>query len=52
MAPTLAASRHFDPLRGNPQFQALLAEAEAGRQAALTAFREAGGERSLGVTLT
>ena len=52
VAPTLAASRHFDPLRHNPQFQALVAEAEAGRQAALTAFREAGGERLLGVTLT
>ncbi len=51
VAPTLAASRHFDPLRQNPQFEALLAEAEAGRQAALTAFREAGGERLLGVTL-
>ena len=52
VAPTLAASRHFDPLRHNPEFQALVAEAEAGRQAALTAFREAGGERLLGVTLT
>jgi serine/threonine protein kinase len=52
VAPTLAASRHFDPLRHDPRFQALLAEAEAGRQAALTAFREAGGERLLGVTLT
>ena len=52
VAPTLAASRHFDPLRHDPRFQALLAEAEAGRQAALTAFREAGGERLLGMTLT
>jgi serine/threonine protein kinase/tetratricopeptide (TPR) repeat protein len=51
VAPTLAASRHFDPLRHNPQFRALLAEAEAGRQAALTAFRDAGGERLLGLTL-
>ena len=52
VAPTLAASRQFDPLRHNPEFQALVAEAEAGRQAALTAFREAGGERLLGLTLT
>ena len=52
VAPTLAASRHFDALRHDPRFQALLAEAEAGRQAALAAFREAGGERLLGVTLT
>ena len=52
VAPTLAASRHFDALRHDPRFQALLAEAEAGRQAALAAFREAGGERLLGVTVT
>jgi len=52
VAPTLAASRQFDPLRHNPEFQALMAEAEAGRQASLTAFREAGGERLLGLTLT
>ena len=31
-----------------PRFQELLAEAEAGRQQALAAFREAGGERLLG----
>jgi hypothetical protein len=33
---------------GNPRFQAILAEAEVGRQQALAAFREAGGERLLG----
>jgi serine/threonine protein kinase/tetratricopeptide (TPR) repeat protein len=46
-APTLAQSRHFDALRSNPEFQALLAEAEAGRQEALAAFRGAGGDRLL-----
>jgi eukaryotic-like serine/threonine-protein kinase len=48
VAATLAGSRHFDALRGDPAFQAVLAEAEAGRQLALAAFREAGGERLLG----
>ena len=32
----------------DPAFQALLAEAEAGRRQALAAFRENGGERLLG----
>ncbi len=48
VAPTLSGSRHFDPLRSDPAFQEMLAEAEAGRQRALAAFREAGGERLLG----
>ena len=48
VAPTLSGSRHFDGLRSDPAFQALLAKAEAGRQEALAAFREAGGERLLG----
>jgi tetratricopeptide (TPR) repeat protein len=47
-ASTLSGSRQFDALRGDPAFQQLLAEAEAGRQRALAAFREAGGERLLG----
>jgi TolB-like protein len=47
-SPTLSRSRPFDGLRGDPAFQALVAEAEAGRREALTAFREAGGERLLG----
>ena len=47
-APTLARSRHFDRLRGDPAFRALQAEAEGGRDVALVAFREAGGERLLG----
>jgi len=48
VAPTLSANRSFDPLRTDPRFQAILAEAEVGRQQALAAFREAGGERLLG----
>jgi hypothetical protein len=35
-------------LRDDPAFVELLAEAEAGRQRALDAFRESGGERLLG----
>jgi serine/threonine protein kinase/tetratricopeptide (TPR) repeat protein len=50
VAPTLAGSRQFDALRSDPAFQALLADAEAGRQRALAAFREAGGERLLGLS--
>lgn len=44
---TLAAWPQFDALRADPIFQTLLADAEAGRQRARTAFREAGGERLL-----
>jgi len=43
-APTLRAAPQFDPLREAPAFQTLLADAEAGRQRALAAFRQAGGE--------
>jgi serine/threonine protein kinase/tetratricopeptide (TPR) repeat protein len=49
VAPTLAASRSFDPLRSDPHFETILAEAEAGRRRALAALREAGGERLLGL---
>ena len=48
VAPTLTGSRHFDALRGDPGFEEVLAMAEAGRDRALAAFREAGGERLLG----
>jgi non-specific serine/threonine protein kinase len=47
-APVLAHSRHFDPLRANPVFRTTQAQAEAGRERALAAFHEAGGERLLG----
>jgi hypothetical protein len=45
---TLSNSRQFDKLRDQPPFKKLLADAETGRQRALTAFREAGGDRLLG----
>jgi TolB-like protein len=43
VAPTLAVWPQFDPLRDNPTFKTLVADAEAGRQRALAAFQEAGG---------
>ena len=48
VAPTLAGSPQFDSVRSDPVFQGLLAQAEAGREEALAAFREGGGERLLG----
>jgi TolB-like protein len=45
---TLSTSPSFDPLRSEPLFQAILAEAEEGRRLALAALRDAGGERLLG----
>jgi tetratricopeptide (TPR) repeat protein len=47
-APVLAHSRQFDAMRGDGVFQALLADAEAGRRRARAAFDEAGGEKLLG----
>jgi len=47
-APTLSRSPQFNSLRSDPAFQALMAEAEAGRQRALAAFREHGGGLLLG----
>jgi eukaryotic-like serine/threonine-protein kinase len=44
---TLTGRRQFDALRDDPAFKTLLADAEAGREQALTAFREAGGTRLL-----
>ena len=46
-AMTLTDRPQFDALRDDPVFQTLLADAEAGRQRAREAFREAGGERLL-----
>ena len=46
-AVTLTGWPQFDALRGDPAFQALLADAEAGRELARAAFRDAGGERLL-----
>jgi len=48
-APTLKWAKAFDPLRDDPVFQKILADAEAGRQRGLAVFREAGGERLLGI---
>ena len=45
---TLSRYGQFDALRNDVRFKAVLAEAEAGRQRSLAAFREAGGERLLG----
>ncbi len=48
VTPTLEGRPQFDALRSHPAFHALLQEAEAGRQRALAAFHEAGGERLIG----
>ena len=48
VSPMLAGRPQFAALRGEPAFESLLADAEAGRQRALAAFREAGGDRLLG----
>jgi TolB-like protein len=48
VASTLAGRPQFDALRGDAAFQAILAQAEAGCQQALSAFQAAGGERLLG----
>ena len=48
VAPTLVTSPAFAPLRSDPAFQELLAEAEAARDRALVAFCESGGPRLLG----
>jgi hypothetical protein len=47
-APTLARSPQFDALRGNARFGEVLAQAKAGRERALAAFRTSGGEALLG----
>jgi hypothetical protein len=48
VAPTLARSPQFDPLRSDPIFQAVLNDAEVGRRKAMETFRAAGGQRLLG----
>jgi len=48
VAPALAKDPVLDPLRGQARFEALLARAESRREAALAAFRQAGGESLLG----
>jgi non-specific serine/threonine protein kinase len=48
VAPTLSGRPHFDALRSDPGFQEVLTRAQAGREQALAAFRDAGGERLLG----
>jgi hypothetical protein len=48
VAPTLARAPQFDALRGTPEFTALLTQAEEGRDRALEAFRQFGGDRLLG----
>jgi tetratricopeptide (TPR) repeat protein len=47
MASTLTQWPQFDALRDRPAFHALLAEAEAGRERARIAFRDAGGDQLL-----
>ncbi len=47
-SPVLKRAPQFDPLRGTPAFESLVADAEARRLRALDAFRAAGGERLLG----
>jgi hypothetical protein len=49
VADTLAHAPAFEALRGTPAFEALLAQAQGARAEALAAFREAGGERLLGI---
>jgi hypothetical protein len=48
VAPTLSAAPAFDALRSDLAFQAVLAEAHAGREEAMSAFYETGGGRLLG----
>lgn len=45
---TMLRSPSFDALRDDPEFQGLLARAHAGRERALQAFRDAGGDVLLG----
>ncbi|MGQ0735263.1 MAG: protein kinase domain-containing protein [Acidobacteriota bacterium] len=49
--PTFEMDAWLDPLRGRADFDAVIARARTGYEAALDAFRNAGGERLLGVTV-
>jgi serine/threonine protein kinase/tetratricopeptide (TPR) repeat protein len=46
---TLRQSPQFDAIRGRADFQELVARADEGRARALTVYRDAGGERLLGL---
>jgi non-specific serine/threonine protein kinase len=48
----LARSRDFDAVRQTPEFQAILADAEAGRAQAMVVFRQRNGEALLGHSAT
>jgi non-specific serine/threonine protein kinase len=48
VAPTLEVRSQFDQVRQQPAFQAILTTAQEGRRQALSAFRDADGERLLG----
>jgi hypothetical protein len=47
-SPVLRRAPQFDPLRGPPAFESLVADAEASRLRALDDFRAAGGDSLLG----
>jgi eukaryotic-like serine/threonine-protein kinase len=49
VATTLSSRPQFDALRGRAEFESILGDAERGRERALKSFREAGGERLLGL---
>ncbi len=49
--PTFVRDPWLDPLRGRPEFTALLRRAEEGRRESAAAFAEAGGGRLLGVSV-
>jgi non-specific serine/threonine protein kinase len=49
VSPTLSTRPQFEPLHNTAAFIELLEEAEAGRQQTLAMFRDAGGERLLGM---
>jgi hypothetical protein len=48
-ATAMAEESSYDPVRGEPRFEALREQADARRAEALAAYRAAGGERLLGM---